>query len=327
MLPSRRRLYRCCRTDVPQVPPHGPPPRPATPGLPRWDSELMLHPAAPLATTFSCASIHVLTSNPVRYIYSTRRLNHVSVLCDQMGYQLPVAEERLAACRYPIVRGSATLMLAKSLKQQKQQSPRPPAPVQPQQWQQSPQPSASAAAQQDRQEQDSMPLEVAKVESVQPQQTSADAPQPPQLHQVQEPLAQQAPATDAAADPHSDITLTDLIQCSLPQKKAQQPGRARGGSGSRKRPPPLLPPAPPLPGQRRQHLQQGQQHEQQHQVAQPAAQQVVSGPADAKRVRQDLEQTTQPTASEGLPRELPGAACCAVRPCQHGRQAVRDLTA
>ena len=284
----------------------------------------MLHPAADLTTISSSVCPHVLTSNPVRHMYSTRRLNHVSVLCDQMGYQLPVAEERLAACRYPIVRGSATLMLAKSLRQQKQQSPQPSGPVQPQQRQQSPQP---LTAQQDRQEQDSMPLEVAKVESVQPRQTSADAPQPPQLHQVQEPPAQQSPATDAAADPHSDITLTDLIQCSLPQKKAQQPSRVRGGSGSRKRPPPLLPLAPPLPAQRHQRLQQGKQREQQDQVAQPAAQQVVSCPADAKRVRQDLEQTMQPTASEELPRELPGAACCAVRPCQHRRQAMRDLTA
>lgn len=35
----------------------------------------------------------------------------------KMGYQLPASEERLVACRYPIVRGSATLLLAKSLRQ------------------------------------------------------------------------------------------------------------------------------------------------------------------------------------------------------------------
>lgn len=233
--------------------------------------------------------------------------SHVHHCSAQMGYQLPVAEERLAACRYPIVRGSATLMLAKPLRQQQQDSPQPLAPAQPQQRPQSPQPSIPVAAEQVQQQQACVPQEEQEPDSVQPQQASAEAQQPPHLHQVQEPPSQQAPATDATAGPNGDLTLTDLFSCSPPQKKAQQPSRARGGSGSRKRPPPLLPPAPP-PLAQRMRLQQEQQREQQDPVAQPAEQQAASCPADAKWVKQDLEQALQSTAPEVVPRELPGAA-------------------
>jgi hypothetical protein len=266
-------------------------------------------------------------SAPVRQVERVPAAEpHVHHCSAQMGYQLPVAEERLAACRYPIVRGSATLMLAKSLKQQRQQSPQPVAAAQSQQRQQSPQPSVPVAAEHVQQQQESGPQEEQEPDSVQPQQASAEAQQPLDLHQVQEPPPQQAPAMDATGGLNGDLTLTDLIQCSLPQqKKAQQPSRARGGPGSRKRPPPLLPPAPPLPAQRHQPLQQGQQHDQQHQAAQPSEQQAALCPADAKRLKGELEQPLQPTAPDEPPPGLPGAACCAAHPCQHGRQAVMLL--
>ncbi len=151
----------------------------------------------------------------------------------QMGYQLPVPEERLAACCYPFLRSPATLMLAKLL------SP-PSVPLPPQ-----PQPQQQRQMQQQAQPQRQPPPQSQQQMQWQPSEHAPLAQQPDLIRQ----LLQQVSQTQRQVAP---LPLPQPAQ-QLAQQQMAQPQAQH-----------ISPPPQPAPPQQQQR-QPAPQHQQRQQ--------------------------------------------------------------